>query len=462
LELGEKMNLTIHEIATVVGAKNDVSKYADIKPRHIEFDSRLIKSGDIFLPLKGVRDGHDFIPKAFENGAIITFSERPVTFAHFLVEEVAYAFRALAAYYLRKMQVDVIGITGSNGKTTTKDMTAQILATTYKTYKTQGNYNNEIGLPYTVLHMPEDTEKLVLEMGQDHLGDIHLLSTLAQPKIAVITLIGESHLEFFGTREKIAEGKMQIVDGLLSADNGGELIAPADKFIDAYLPENQKITRFGADADIFLTTLVAHKTYLTFTVNFLDDSLTVPVTGKFNAINAMIAAYIGKLEGVTTQNIKRALATCTLTKNRVEWLKASNGADILSDVYNANPTAMRLMLETFQEIDRNEKGRKIAVLADMKELGQASAVFHAELVNAIESEKLDLLYLYGEEILPLVAPARILLSSERVKYFRKADFDALTLSLLNEMKSDDQILLKGSHSMGLLALVQALVNKDKK
>ncbi|MGO3371525.1 UDP-N-acetylmuramoyl-tripeptide--D-alanyl-D-alanine ligase [Pseudolactococcus laudensis] len=451
------MNLTLHEVADAVKAQNDVSKYENRVLGNIEFDSRLIKPGDIFLPLKGARDGHDFIPTAFENGAVVTFSEQDVAFPHILVENTEQAFQDLARYYLAKTAVDVIAITGSNGKTTTKDMTAQILATTYKTYKTQGNYNNEIGLPYTVLHMPDDTEKLVLEMGQDHMGDIHLLSTLAKPKLAVITLIGESHLEFFGTREKIAEGKMQIIDGMV---HGGELIAPADKIINAYLPENQKITRFGADADIHLTALYEHKDHLSFTVNFLDEDLTIPVPGKFNATNAMIAAYVGTLEGVSPQHIKKALASLNLTKNRVEWLKASNGADVLSDVYNANPTAMRLILETFQTIARNPEGRKIAVLADMKELGDQTAQLHAEMITALNPEKLDLLYLYGENMLSLAQLAQEIFPPETVKYFRKDDekdeHDILSQDLLNELKLADQVLLKGSNSMRLAEIVNQL------
>ena len=149
------MNLTLHELARVVSAKNDVSAYPNLVLKNIEFDSRLIQDGDIFLPLKGARDGHEFIPTAFDKGAVVTLSEKKIAFPHILVTNTEQAFQVLAAYYLEKTKVDVIAITGSNGKTTTKDMAAQILETTYKTYKTQGNYNNQIGLPYTVLHMPE-------------------------------------------------------------------------------------------------------------------------------------------------------------------------------------------------------------------------------------------------------------------------------------------------------------------
>lgn len=230
----------------------------------IEFDSRLIEKGDIFLPLKGARDGHDFIEIAFDNGAIISFSEKEVEQAHLLVDDNLLAFQKLAKYYLEKTKVPVIAVTGSNGKTTTKDMIAAVLSKKFKTYKTQGNHNNEIGLPYTILHMPDDTEKLVLEMGMDHPGDIDFLSELAKPELAVITLIGEAHLEHMGSRENIAKGKMGITAGL-----HGELIAPADPIINAFIPDNQKIIRFGLPGeDLFITKLVEHKEKLTFETNF--------------------------------------------------------------------------------------------------------------------------------------------------------------------------------------------------
>ena len=452
------MKLDLYEIAEVLSAKNDVTQFENVALRNAEFDSRLIESGDLFVPLKGARDGHDFIPTAFAQGAAATLSERPVAEgAYLLVDDVLTAFQRLAQYYLEKMQVDVLAVTGSNGKTTTKDMLAQLLATSYKTYKTQGNYNNEIGLPYTVLHMPEDTEKLVLEMGQDHLGDIHLLSELAKPKTGIVTLVGEAHLEFFGSRAEIAQGKMQIADGLRK---DGLLIVPADKIVNEFLPADCKLVRFGPDADIFLTRLEERKDSLSFDCNFLEQRIDLPVTGKYNATNAMIAAYAALQEGVSEADIAQAFSELELTRNRTEWKKAGNGADILSDVYNANPTAMRLILETFSTIPANPGGRKLAVLADMKELGADSKSMHGSMITSLNPEIVTDLFLYGQDMEALYDYAKEIYPPGKVHYFIKNDekdqFEQLTKAVREKLTPADQILLKGSNSMNLAKLVEDL------
>ena len=452
------MKLDLYEIAEVLSAKNDVTQFENVALRNAEFDSRLIESGDLFVPLKGARDGHDFIPTAFAQGAAATLSERPVAEgAYLLVDDVLTAFQRLAQYYLEKMQVDVLAVTGSNGKTTTKDMLAQLLATSYKTYKTQGNYNNEIGLPYTVLHMPEDTEKLVLEMGQDHLGDIHLLSELAKPKTGIVTLVGEAHLEFFGSRAEIAQGKMQIADGLRK---DGLLIVPADKIVNEFLPADCKLVRFGPDADIFLTRLEERKNSLSFECNFLEQRIDLPVTGKYNATNAMIAAYAALQEGVSEVAIAQAFSELELTRNRTEWKKAGNGADILSDVYNANPTAMRLILETFSTIPANPGGRKLAVLADMKELGADSKSMHGSMITSLNPEIVTDLFLYGQDMEALYDYAKEIYPPGKVHYFIKNDekdqFEQLTKAVREKLTPADQILLKGSNSMNLAKLVEDL------
>ena len=452
------MKLDLYEIAEVLSAKNDVTQFENVVLRNAEFDSRLIESGDLFVPLKGARDGHDFIATAFAQGAVATLSERPVAEGpYILVDDVLKAFQCLAKYYLEKMQVDVLAVTGSNGKTTTKDMLAQLLATSYKTYKTQGNYNNEIGLPYTVLHMPEDTEKLVLEMGQDHLGDIHLLSELAKPKTGIVTLVGEAHLEFFGSRAEIAQGKMQIADGL---KKDGLLIVPADRIVNEFLPADCKLVRFGPDADIFLTRLEERKDSLSFDCNFLEQRIDLPVTGKYNATNAMIAAYAALQEGVSEAAIAQAFSELELTRNRTEWKKAGNGADILSDVYNANPTAMRLILETFSTIPANPGGRKLAVLADMKELGADSKSMHGSMITSLNPEIVTELFLYGQDMEALYDYAKEIYPPGKVHYFIKNDekdqFEQLTKAVREKLTPADQILLKGSNSMNLAKLVEDL------
>ncbi|MBM7643173.1 UDP-N-acetylmuramoyl-tripeptide--D-alanyl-D-alanine ligase [Streptococcus loxodontisalivarius] len=453
------MKLTLLEIARVVGAKNDLSAIEDFPLVDIEFDSRKIKEGDLFLPLKGARDGHDFIETAFANGAAATFSEKKLTIEqpYLLVDDALKAFQDLAAYYLERTGVDVIAVTGSNGKTTTKDMIFDILSTTYKTYKTQGNYNNEIGLPYTVLHMPDETEKIVLEMGQDHMGDIKLLSEIAKPQISVVTLVGEAHLEFFGSRDKIAQGKMQIQDGM---DSHGILLLPDDEIIDPYLPENIKTIRFGNEAELQVTDLQEAKESLTFKTNFMAQPITLPVPGKYNATNAMVAAYVGRLSAVSDANIISALENLNLTRNRTEWKKAANGADILSDVYNANPTAMRLILETFSSIPANESGKKIAVLADMKELGQDSVQLHTNMIMSLRPDAIDTLIFYGKDIEELSQLASQMFPIGHVYFFKKNEeedqFEELLAKVKEILGQHDQILLKGSNSMNLAKLVEEL------
>ena len=456
------MNVTLHEVAGVLAARNDISQFEDVDFTKPEFDSRLIGPGDLFVPLKGARDGHDFIETAFENGAVATLSEKEVEgHPYLLVDDVLAAFQKLAQYVLEKSQVDVLAVTGSNGKTTTKDMLAQLLSTTYKTYKTQGNYNNEIGLPYTVLHMPEGTEKLVLEMGQDHLGDIHLLSEIAHPKAAIVTLIGEAHLEFFKDSKEIAKGKLQIADGMPA---GGLLLVPADPIVEDFLPSQQELVRFGEGADISITKLEERKDSLTFEANFLSDAVDLPVTGKYNATNAMIAAYVALKEGISEEAIRASFKGLELTKNRTEWKKAGNGADILSDVYNANPTAMRLILETFSTIPANSNGRKLAVLADMKELGEQSIDLHNQMILSLSPDVLDTVIFYGQDIAGLAQLASQMFPLGHVYYFKKTaeedQFEDLVKQVKESLKELDQILIKGSNSMNLAKLVEELENGE--
>ncbi|MFV0556257.1 MAG: UDP-N-acetylmuramoyl-tripeptide--D-alanyl-D-alanine ligase [Lactovum sp.] len=443
------MRLTVHEIGRVVEAKNNFQVYEDLELNKLEFDSRKIEVNDVFLALKGQLDGHDFINKAFDKGALISISEKEVDFPHLLVNDSVLALQKLASYYLDKQDVEVIAITGSNGKTTTKDMTAAVLSSHYNCYKTQGNYNNELGLPYTILSMPEETEKLVLEMGMDRPGEIAFLSELARPNLAIITLIGESHLEFFGTRREIARGKMGITKGL-SRDS--LLIAPEDSIIDEFVPENQSVIRFGENAELKLVDFQEEKNYIKFKTNFLDTEFTIPLQGKFNAMNALIAVYVGDLKNVPLEKIKKSLKEIELTKNRTQWRKTKNGAELLSDVYNANPTAMRLIIESFQELPSVSGSRKILLLADMLELGAEEIKMHEDIAEVIQLDKIDKIYLYG--------PLMKYLAKKIPTALHFTDFNSLKSEFIKELKKNDQLLLKGSNSMRLSELVDLLCENN--
>ncbi|MEQ3452731.1 UDP-N-acetylmuramoyl-tripeptide--D-alanyl-D-alanine ligase [Enterococcus cecorum] len=445
------MKLTIKEIAQVLGISGIVDER---EISSVEFDSRKIEKDGLFVPLPGTRDGHDFVHAAKENGVIVTFWQKdrvdvPSDIVVLPVADVTKAFQTLAQYYKQKIAPKTVAITGSNGKTTTKDMTASVLAQKYRTYKTQGNYNNDLGVPYTMLHMPDDTEVLILEMGMDHAGEIHFLSQLGQPDVAAITLIGEAHLENLGSRKNIAKAKMEIVDGLAK---DGVLFVPADEplLADLIAPLSQEVQTFGlAQGDLQATITNETSESTSFVVD--EETFVIPVLGGYNVKNALIAYGVGRYLGLSREQIKNGLAQVELTKNRTQWLQAKNGAKLLSDVYNANPTAMRLVLESFGRLTL--PGRRIAVLADMLELGPDSLAMHASMADAIVGHY-DFVYLYGEQMQALAN--RLTELNVPHAYFIPAQRQAFLEQVKQEIKPTDSVILKGSNGMQLSELVSLL------
>lgn len=445
------MKLTIKEIAQVLGISGIVDER---EISSVEFDSRKIEKDGLFVPLPGTRDGHDFVHAAKENGAIATLWQKeranvPSDLVVLPVEDVTQAFQIIAQYYKQKIAPKTVAITGSNGKTTTKDMTASVLAQKYRTYKTQGNYNNDLGVPYTMLHMPDDTEVLILEMGMDHASEIHFLSQLGQPDVAAITLIGEAHLENLGSRKNIAKAKMEIVDGLAQ---DGVLFVPADEplLADLIAPISQEVQTFGLGQGDLQAEIVNETSESTeFEIN--DASFIILVLGGYNVKNALIAYGIGRYFGLSMEQIKNGLAQVELTKNRTQWLQAKNGAKLLSDVYNANPTAMRLVLESFGRLTL--PGRRIAVLADMLELGPDSSAMHASMAEAIVGFY-DFVYLYGEQMQALAN--RLTELNVPHAYFIPAQRQAFLEQVQKEIQPTDSVILKGSNGMQLSELVALL------
>ena len=421
----------------------------------VAFDSRKITDGGLFVPLEGERDGHEFIASAINNGASATLwkkghPNKPEDIAVIEVDDPLAAMQELARYYLRKVNPTVVGITGSNGKTTTKDMIAAVLSKRFNVHKTQANFNNEIGVPMTILEMKPNTEILVLEMGMDRPGQLHHLSELTHPDVAVITMIGEAHIEFFGSRDRIADAKMEITDFLRE---DGEFIFNGDEPLLQERAEklDQAKATFGfRDEDtVHATGFKSYMHHATFTVNDSEQKFSIPMIGKHNVSNAMAAISVGRHFGESDEEIASSLSNFTPTANRMEWEKGDAGESIMSDIYNSNPTAVRAVLTSFGQVEVKDNGRRIAVLGDMLELGKNSPELHAGLEDTLDPQIINEVYLYGSEMNNLYDALQDKYEPEHLHYYTQEQTDRMIDDLKNDIKSDDIVVLKGSHGMHL-------------
>lgn len=455
------MKMQLAEIAHAVGAINDYKEWENVSVTSVAFDSRHLQPGGLFIPLTGEKDGHQFIQSAIDHGAVATLWARdlataPTDFPIIQVADSLKALQALAQYYLMKINPRVVAITGSNGKTTTKDMIASILATQFNVTKTHANFNNEIGVPMTVLSMEPNTEMLVVEMGMDRPGQLDFLSKLVSPDLAIITMIGEAHIEFFGTRDKIADAKMEITHGL--SDDGalvynGDEPLLRDRVTD--LSQSQVTFGQGEDNDLFATNVAGTSTATTFTTNeWPDTTFTIPMIGTYNVNNALAALAVAKVYRIRPENAQKGLANVTLTENRAEWLKGSNGEDILSDVYNSNPTAVKQVLAAFSKTPVT--GRRVVVLGDMLELGDQSDAMHAGLAAAVDPQAISHVYLVGPHMVALQEQLAQRYPNLAVTHFAADDLASLSTRLQGSLTAADQILLKGSHGIHLEQVLAAL------
>lgn len=454
------MKMQLAEIAKVLDATCEGDAQTIITS--VTFDSRKITSGGLFVPLAGARDGHDFVASAVSNGASATLwkkghPNKPDDIAVLEVNDPLSAMQKLANYYLGKVNPTVVGITGSNGKTTTKDMVAAVLSQRFNVHKTKANFNNEIGVPLTILEMKPNTEILVLEMGMDRPGQLDHLSELTHPDVTVITMIGEAHIEFFGTRDKIADAKMEITDFLREDGkfiyNGDEpLLAERAKKID------QAKSTFGfKDNDtVYATGFKSYKHHATFTINNSEQKFSIPLIGKHNVSNAMAALSVGRYFGESDKEIATSLSNFQPTANRMEWEKGDVGEDIMDDVYNSNPTAVKAVITSFGQIEMPVGGRRIAVLGDMLELGKKSAALHAGLVDCLDPQVINEIYLFGNEMKHLYDALQSKYDKSNLHYYTVDHMDHMIADLNNDIKPDDIIVLKGSHGMHLEKVVNRL------
>ncbi|MCL1630946.1 UDP-N-acetylmuramoyl-tripeptide--D-alanyl-D-alanine ligase [Sporolactobacillus sp. CPB3-1] len=353
-------------------------------------DSRNMVENGLFVPLKGERfNGHQFLEQAIQNGAVAAvWMEReplpenvPEGFPVFFVRDTLVALQSMAKSYLNQVNPKIIAVTGSNGKTTTKDMIHSILSQTFKVYKTQGNLNNHIGVPLTILSMPEDTQILVLEMGMNHFGELTFLSQLAKPKIAVITNIGESHIEYLGSREGIAKAKLEIVKGLRKK---GTLIIDGDEPLLANIHSHAfQIVRcgYGMQNEWQITEANESVDGASFSLNGKQERFSVPVLGKHNVKNAVYSFAVARLLGADMEMIRHGLERLRLTKMRFEKVAGMRGSVLINDCYNANPTSMKASVETLKALPGFE--RRVAVLGDMYELGENEMALHESVADVL-------------------------------------------------------------------------------
>ncbi|MFD1410377.1 UDP-N-acetylmuramoyl-tripeptide--D-alanyl-D-alanine ligase [Lapidilactobacillus gannanensis] len=456
------MKMTLSEIAQAIGAvipEQQATKYQTTIVTSIAIDSRKAQTNSLFAPLKDQRDGHDFVENAKAAGAVATFWQtghpnQPSDIIVIEVDDVLTAMQCLAKYYLMKVNPKVVAITGSNGKTTTKDMTAAILATQHNVTKTIANFNNEIGVPLTILAMETNTEVLVVEMGMDRPGQLTFLSNLVEPDVAVITMIGEAHIEFFGTRDKIADAKMEITSGL---KEDGLLIINGDEPLLTTRAKKFEPRTFGLTQTNYLypEKVALTQDHSEFKVNrWPDVTFTVPLLGEFNVMNALAALLVGRHYHVHPEKMAQALANFQPTENRTQWLKGDAGEMILSDVYNANPTATKEVLRSFVKVPAT--GRHIVVLGDMLELGEQAPKLHAELADEIMPQQVQEVYLYGNLMAALQARLVKVYPAAQLHYYPQDQQSALIADLKDNVHFGDTVLLKASNGMKLNQVLAAL------
>ncbi len=454
--------MTIGRIAEMCGG--ELNGAAEAVSHGVVIDSRQVYENCLFIPIIGERvDGHDFVADVLSKGASAALWQRDRGEAPagniIVVDDTLQALQLLASAYLEQSEAKVIGVTGSNGKTTTKDMVDALLSQAYRVHKTQGNFNSHIGLPLTILSMPEHTEMIILEMGMRGRGEIELLSHIARPHAAVITNIGESHLELLGTREEIARAKMEIVSGLrpdgLFVYNGDEpLLHMLLNEPELRTQSMQKIA-FGVNEsnDWQVTGVMSRGRSTIFTTNVHEDEAwTLPLPGLHNVTNALAAMAIAVHYGVTLEQIRTGLSELKLSGMRIEQVEGAGGVTLLNDAYNASPSSMKAALDVLDGM--KEHRRRIAVLGDMLELGTDEQVYH-EQMGAYAATRVDLLFTYGERGRYIADAARAQMSPELVyDYTSKPE---LISALLETVQQGDVVLFKGSRGMRLEEVLQALM-----
>lgn len=462
----KKEFMTLSELAALLGLPNK----GDCSVTSVTTDSRETESGSLFVALKGERfDGNDFVEQALSRGAAAVIAERlPKSLSAddaervLVVPDSLEAFGKVARAYKSRIAPKTVAVTGSVGKTTTKEFIAAVASARYIVHKTEGNFNSEIGMPLSILNMPATSQVCVLEMGMSHAGEIARMSAIACPDIAVITNIGNSHIENLGSRENICKAKLEIVSGMsgtghiiLNADEpmlfaqvgklGQEIILvgltnPQADFRALNIREYEDSTEFD---------LVAGKRVVT--------NVRIPAIGKHNVYDATFAFAVGTLLGMSDDEIKRGLMSFRNIGMR-QNIYECGGLTIIEDCYNAGPESMRAALDVLSKMAEKNHCRSIAVLGDMRELGEYSKRLHMEIGTLVASKHVDYLATFGREAENIALGAiNHAFKPDNIAINKNIEDPALTAKAVYDMaRYGDVVLFKASRAVKLERVIEEL------
>lgn len=452
---------SLGKIADMVGGKISDPAFLDLKIIGVSTDSRTITEGNLYIPLIGdVFDGRIFIKECEDKGARAFIIDegyevnKNVNIPYIRVADTHKALIDLANSYRDELDIRIIGITGSNGKTTTKDLLHSILGQKYKVQKTIGNLNNEIGVPKTILNLAEDTEIGIIELGTDNFGDISLTSNIAKPNIATILNIGDSHLHNLKSKEGIAKAKMEIVEGLTR--DGTFIYNLDDPILKKEVPNfkvNQEVKTFGTDKDADFTIERLESTPTGVSFKHEEEVYKVPLLGDHQIYNAGFAVMVAKMFGLSKEEIDMGLRNVTASQNRSSLIEL-NGFDILDDSYKSNPQSLLTGLNTTYMLGGYKN--KIVVLADMLELGENESKLHYEVGEKIDPNEINYCLFYGPLSKNMYEAALTNFPKSRVFYFEsKAEICDKLKQLITK---SSLVFVKGSHGMHMEEVIECIKN----
>lgn len=458
-------NMTLGNIAKACqGTYTGDKEHLETEVAGISLDSRKIGKGWLFVATKGERvDGHSFIEQAMEKGAAAVVCEKDlgqVPYPYIRVTDSFDALKKMAAFYRSGLNCKVVGITGSVGKTSTKEMIASVLAVKYKVQKTKGNFNNEVGLPLTIFTIEPEHEVAVLEMGISDFGEMSRLTQIARPDICVITNIGQCHLENLGTRDGVLKAKTEIFAGM-QADGEAVLNGDDDKLITVQTVSGRPVHYFfkdsanrqAGDGAVYATDIVGRGLLGTDCVIHMGEeqiAVRIPLPGEHMVSNALAAATVGQLLGLAPEQIREGIGQVKPVDGRSHIVTTEDYV-LIDDCYNANPVSMRAALDLLATAE----GRKVALLGSMFELGEDEKRLHYEIGAYAASKSLDVVVAVGELGRNIYEGARQA-GQEQVFYFETPeDFLAHKEEIL---KKGDSILIKASHGMHLEKVVESLTD----